>query len=43
MLALRAWVTSRQANVKDYKEADHMTLEGARSVIIAYKKDGSCD
>jgi hypothetical protein len=25
------WVTSRQANVEDGREADHTTLEGARS------------
>jgi len=34
--ALGEWVTSRQANVEDGGEADHTTLEGARSAVVAY-------
>jgi hypothetical protein len=41
--ALGEWVTSRQADVEDCKEADHTTSKGARSAVVVYWKDGSCD
>jgi hypothetical protein len=41
--AVGEWVTSRQANVEDGREADYMTSEGARSAALAYWKDRSGD
>jgi hypothetical protein len=40
-LVLGEWITSRQADLEDYREADYTSSEGARLVAVAYWKDGS--
>jgi hypothetical protein len=35
-LAVEEWVTSRQADMEDCREADYTTSEGAQSMVVIY-------
>ncbi|KAH6701255.1 hypothetical protein BKA61DRAFT_203534 [Leptodontidium sp. MPI-SDFR-AT-0119] len=41
--ALGEWITNRQVDVEDYKEAGHTTSEELDPPAVTYWKDGSGD